>query len=473
MDQNSSLNTNMDADDFNKLKHDLEWTRFTVQRIVIPLVVIFGIFGNLMSIAVLTRRWMRSSTNYYLTALAIYDTLYLIFAATMTFKKYENTVEEQWYSRYQYPIGKPLADTFSNTGVWLTLTFTIERWLCVCHPMRGRLWCTPKRAKYVIIIVCLAAALITFPEFFEKRFQSTGNYSSTVTETNFAKTAAYKFGYIYTNQVLFTFMPLVLLLIFNSLLIRAVFRAAKRRTSMVHYHGRANKCNSSASAGGRSNNNNNSSVKQEKNQRDQQKVTITLISVVVVFVLCHAPQAILNMYYSYIYNGGLTERTSDILLIIGNIFNVLVMVNAAINFVLYSTFNTKFRRTFKRISIRTYRRLQGKASRPTDQVGSDSNSPYKDMVTANQSTKLTKIISRSTDENLHRHLVVKPDKNGGRNSQGNSPQPLKTVSLTQEQKQVLISPIKDIKNNKSEDDIKPCVANGHARLAEDDTADFV
>ena len=248
------------------LQDQLTWTRFVVQRLVIPIVVIFGIFGNLMSIAVLTRRWMRSSTNYYLTALAIYDTLYLVFAATMSFANYQNITGGTWYSKYQYPIGKPLVDTFSNTGVWLTLTFTIERWLCVCHPMRGRLWCTPKKAKYIIISVCLSASLITFPEFFASRYQSegfAGNFTSQVGPTTFAQSAAYQFGYVYTNQILFTFLPLVLLLIFNTLLIRAVFRAAKRRTSMVHYHARISKSSNNA----HNNSTNSSTFRQEKKIR--------------------------------------------------------------------------------------------------------------------------------------------------------------------------------------------------------------
>ena len=113
-------------------------TSFAIQRVIDPLIAIFGIIGNLISIAVLTRRWMRSSTNYYLTALAVYDTLYLVFAATMTVSDYEAIGLRHWYKNYQWPIGRPLVDTFSNTGVWLTLTFTIERWLCVCHPMRGK-----------------------------------------------------------------------------------------------------------------------------------------------------------------------------------------------------------------------------------------------------------------------------------------------------------------------------------------------
>ena len=414
----NSFSTPEAIEDYTDLKIHLARTRFIVQQIIIPLVVIFGILGNLMSIIVLTRSWMRSSTNYYLTALAIYDTLYLIFATTMTVGNYENIKELNWYTQYQYPIGKPLVDTFSNSAVWLTLTFTIERWLCVCHPMRGRIWCTPKRARYIIVIVCFAAALITFPEFFEKRIVKCEECNRTiprVNNTNFGNSVAYQIGYIYTCQVLFTFLPLFFLLKFNILLILAVYQAAKRRTSMVYY-GRNSKVNEDSKDTKSNGKGGNGNSRKARNQKDQQKVTITLISVVVVFIFCHSPQAIQSMYLSY-YSGMLSGKRLYISLITANIFNLLVMCNASINFVLYSTFNTRFRHTFKRLSLRTYRRFQGKSGSNNlcnSLQGSDSNSPYRETTTINHTTRMTKI---NTDENLHRHLVIKSDPHNNRNCQ--------------------------------------------------------
>ena len=378
-------------------------TSFVVQQIFCPLIAFFGVVGNLISIAVLTRSWMRSSTNYYLTALAVCDTLYLIVASTLTAQAYAAVQASPVYRNYQFNVGKPLVDIFSNTGVWLTLTFTVERWLCVCHPMRGRIWCTPQRARYIIGLVGVAAVLITCPEFFEYQMPCTftgSNCSSFLAkERDFANSVAFAHGYVTANQILFTFLPLVLLAVFNILLIRTVFRAAHRRRSMLECRQQRD------STSGRS----------ERQQREQQKVTVTLISVVLVFLFCHTPQAIQNIYYHVnndVNNNDEEQTKTYTRSIFNSIFNMLVMINASINFVLYSTFNTKFRRTFKRMSLRTYKRLQGRVGldkqRQLGHAYDNTSSPYRDALTTS-TTKMTKLTSRSTESNLHKCLVVKSD----------------------------------------------------------------
>ena len=59
-------------------------------KVVVPPLVAFGCVGNVINIVVLTRKSMKSSTNRYLTCLAVYDILYLVLAFTMILKHYHD-----------------------------------------------------------------------------------------------------------------------------------------------------------------------------------------------------------------------------------------------------------------------------------------------------------------------------------------------------------------------------------------------
>lgn len=333
-----------------RLKYQLEQTRFVVLTVLVPIVILIGVTGNIMNICVLTRRWMHSSTNCYLTALAICDVLYLCFVFSILLNHFDPTLRQDvYYVTYQQLVAVPVSNTLSNSAVWLTLTFTVERYIGVCHPMKGKLWCTPHRAKYINFAVIFAAALLTFPNFFENQVVKTqvGNgtaYAVSVEPTAFGSHSVYKIGYSWFNHLLFAFVPFVLLFVFNIMLIHAVATASKRRQLMSGLH--------------TSNNTHAQNDRTIRQQREQHKITMMLIVVVIVFLVCQIPQAVANIYLGYVYSkyGDQMPMTMRYRArILGSILNFLVIVNASINFVLYSSFSKKFRRTFRILFCRCCR----------------------------------------------------------------------------------------------------------------------
>lgn len=79
--------------------------------------------------------------------------------------------------------------------------------------------------------------------------------------------------------------------------------------------------------------------------RQENRITIILISVVIVFLVCQLPTAFVLIYTSIT----LVDYSSSegfIFLGLGNIFNLLVAINASINFLLYTALSDKYRKYF-------------------------------------------------------------------------------------------------------------------------------
>ncbi|XP_063408105.1 FMRFamide receptor-like [Mytilus trossulus] len=288
---------------------------------------------------------MRTSTNVYLTNLAVFDMLYLIFMLTLSMIHCRD--KDMYASSYYYiPYGRAISDLFGNCSVWVTVCFTLERYIGVCHPMKGKAWCTVQKAKFITLVVFLVCLCNTLPVAFENEVITDMEimHTKNLTKINyrcdtseFGERESYQFGYYWWYITLFTFVPLILLSVFNMFLIKSVWHANKRRKLLSQSHVLGDHNNQSM---------------------EQQKVTTMLISVVIIFLLCQIPWAILLIYKVYV-SAFIIPHDKDNILIAGNICNMLGQVNASINFILYSYFSSRFRRTFKKLLCRWKKKNRG------------------------------------------------------------------------------------------------------------------
>ncbi|GBM82275.1 FMRFamide receptor [Araneus ventricosus] len=326
-----------EADDIEFHKNFMLTARFWVQRILVPSIMTIGIVGNVITIVIMTRRRMRSSTNNYLAALAIFDMMYLIFTFILSLSHYSRVPDSDHYVYWRLkPFILMLTDTCSNTSVWLTVTFTVERYIAVCHPMKGKVFCTESRAKKAIVAVFLFCFAFTIPTPFEWKViervdQATNHTTLALDHSEMGKNYLYKTIYYWLTVVFFIFVPFILLAIFNSFLIRSVHLSKVQRSSMTRGE--------------------NSDSSQEN------KITIMLIAVVILFFVCQLPTACHLLYSTLHENFDLKQLY--LLRGLGNIFNFLMSLNAAGNFVLYCLLSQKYRRTFIQIFCPCLREKRG------------------------------------------------------------------------------------------------------------------
>lgn len=350
--------------------------------------MVIGSVGNGITIIIMTRRRMRSSTNNYLAALAIFDMLYLIFTFILSLSHYPNIKQPQFLVYWQLrPFALWITDGCAYASVWVTVTFTIERYIVVSHPIKGKVICTEARARKVVIIVFVLCFLFTSPTPFEhnvtKGVDKKTNLTIVENEwSNLGKNETYRSIYYWLSSLLFTFIPLLLLAVFNTFLIRSVHISRKQRSDMTQSRSQV-RCsprttgNSSTGGGGGGGGFNShdgggerSNVRtfmttsgvasrlEQTSSQQEAKITLMLIAVVILFMVCQLPPALM-LVFTAVHEFKSGSKGFYITVGLNNIFNFLVAINAAGNFFLYSFFSQRYRRTFVSLFCPCYKNRLG------------------------------------------------------------------------------------------------------------------
>lgn len=140
--------------------------------IVIPITIIYliifvtGVIGNISTCIVISKnRSMHTATNYYLFSLAISDFLLLISGVPQE-------VYSIWF-KYPYVFGELfcvmrgiMAETSANATVLTITSFTVERYLAICHPFLQHTAGMSKlsRAVRFILIIWIVSICLAIPQ---------------------------------------------------------------------------------------------------------------------------------------------------------------------------------------------------------------------------------------------------------------------------------------------------------------------
>jgi 7 transmembrane receptor (rhodopsin family) len=128
-----------------------------------PALVFVGSIGNILSVIVFFKTKLRKlSSSYYLAALGISDTCFLIGA----FVSWLNYININIYNQNYYcQFFTYISGLCSFLSVWFVVAFTVERFIAVLYPLKRQTMCTVKRACSVLIGLFLLGCVISVPYF--------------------------------------------------------------------------------------------------------------------------------------------------------------------------------------------------------------------------------------------------------------------------------------------------------------------
>ena len=300
-----------------------------VYRIMLPIVCAGGIVGIILTVIVLTRKTMRSSTNCYLTGLSIADLLFLVILST---RLLDTTFSHASNEYHLFAIYMTYANIFLNAfliaSIWMTVMLAIERYIAICQPFIAARACTVLRARVMIVIIYTFSFLCRMPMFWEHKIESftdpmTNKTIVYMVPSELMADKAYMNIYPWVvDAFISSVLPFLLLLVLNVCLIVEVRKSSQYiKANLLSVHDAR------------------SSIKREELQ-----ITIMLISVVIVFFICQAPYVIYTAVVSI-------NRCilSDSFYTLRYMTMLLLTTKSAINFVLYCCFSEKFCQTLKKL----------------------------------------------------------------------------------------------------------------------------
>ena len=391
-------------DDINNDLYGVGVSNLTITLSLVGILIcLIGIIGNFFSIIVLLRKSMKKLSIYsYLLGLSICDeisltlTVFIFLDYTMPFignqmniKMSQNSVNNyRIFLFYIYPV---VAST-QALSIWITLAFTVDRYLYVCQPYIGRKFCTRRRALIVIISLYIFASLYSIPQFLDRTYVKEEIYNYEIiflTHSSLGRNGYFIYIYhLFVYSVFVSIIPFIIIVILNCFIVYDIIKSNKRHRELSLGYRNSLRCSSKDLRSSSSkvllsskfllytnlkkkasdtsnldtvatvepliNSNpknsivsNQISISQVTNSDKtlRNDVTILLIGLIIVFLICQAPSTVLRLimfknleiYFKPLYTSSL------------DVSNFLIVFNSTLNCILYVMLGKRFRKEFLKL----------------------------------------------------------------------------------------------------------------------------
>lgn len=303
-----------------------------VYRVIDPVVVIFGIGGNLLNLAVLwSSKLRRTVAQVFLRGLAVADFCamvlrfaFLIISMSRTYL--DTTYLLAWYNAHVFLY---LFNSFACASNLLVMVVTLDRWISLRWPLPSFRWRTFCLARFSVAAIYAVTFLLQIPECFQ---YNVGQWIDVATNRSFYsadwnyeihKNKWYSHVWPWTVAILFRIIPIVCVLFLNPLIIKFYRRKVREATGCASI---SDTCRQ----------------QHEIDEREELRLTLMLVTVSVVFVFCTSPMAVLVLVDRMVSQETLTKNTPyEIFRLVANLLEI---VNMAVNFYLYNVSSVTFRK---------------------------------------------------------------------------------------------------------------------------------
>ena len=319
MAEQANVTLNISDDDiFRSFHRGRQLYAFITYTLILGVIIVVGIIGNCLTFVVFWKGNFKSSTSFLFLSLSLIDSAFLLTVFPQfcvgSFVEYTG-----WFKGFSSVVPFLIVyDTFlfsttKTATIWVTVLVAVNRYIIVCRPLRASQWCTISRVKIQLAVVLVLAVVCNISDLFNFRikYYARNNGTSYVIGVDYGMLVKWgSFHEVYDHvvvYVLWTGVPLFILTLLTIRLIKAMKAHRRMQQEMNSLH----------------------------SQQDS-NMTFALILVVVVFVICHVQRFLLSMVPHEVFNDNLWR-------VLRSISTVLIVLNSAVNFAIYTLANKRFR----------------------------------------------------------------------------------------------------------------------------------
>ncbi len=317
-----------------------------------PCILAVGTLGNLVSLLVWSRTYSQSSvsTYLYLAVLAVSDMLVLLLGLfkdwMYAWAGYNLSSISQWACKL-FTLAGYLSTDYS---VWLIIAVTAERYIAVCHPLKTTSILRYLRPPWVLLLLLLLLLAINSHLLLTADLYVVSyNYTDPCTnitwydkQTICGASSGHEQLILqiwpYVDLCLYSFLPFLVIIVLNSLIIRTVLTAATNRRSFRVSQETSGDVTST-----------------EPTSRTEARLTVMLLTISFTFLLTTSPAnvvVILNTYWNTRLHQLSCQHRMSVLArmrLATTATRLLMYTNHSINFVLYCATGYKFREQLRHL----------------------------------------------------------------------------------------------------------------------------
>lgn len=275
-----------------------------------PIICTLGIVGNVLIFMVFVTTKPRTSTTVFLTTLALSDTIKLLcdflYFIVVYLESIGDTKSSQLVFATLYPYAHYILNFSLCNTAWLTVAVAVERYIFMKWPERANIICNSTRSTITCIIIWICSMIVAVPFVLRYKHYERADGMKDITVSALWQVDQFTNTYVWVQNIVRSIIPLIVLVILNTWIIRALARLSK-------HHMQGPPC--------------------------QIRATSMLVAVIIAFLVCITPDAVLSAVFGFGYTDapwmikGIREFS-----------DLLLSVNSAINFFLYFAFNQIFRK---------------------------------------------------------------------------------------------------------------------------------